>query len=567
MYFTKRLVFTILLSFASIINSSQESYPQNYFTKPLDNTLILSGNFGELRSNHFHSGIDIKTQKKEGLAVYSSADGSVSRVKISHGGFGKALYIDHPNGFTTVYGHLKNFSEKIEDYVKKIQYEKKMYEVDLYLNKKDLMVKQNEIIAFSGNTGGSTGPHLHYEIRYSANQKPLNPLLFGLNVDDSKRPEIKSIYLYNNLDFNNYRSINPNKLNLKKVNDSIYITSEAFVENKFGFGVNIFDRQDLANNKNGVYKISSFVDNNLVSSIKFDAFSFEESILINTLIDYKHYSETKEKIIKLFKTKGNKLSIYDKHIYEFIDSNLIKSEYRIKLSDLKNNNIYIIIPLKKLNTNSENKKESIKRYNKEIINNNKYNLKYGEKEVIIPKNTFLKNVDLDIIFLKDTLKLINPYIPVFKNISIKFPNVYSEKGNYLANLDNKQNETFVTSNLDMDGNFYVKTKKLGTFFVKKDTVRPKIKSKNFNNNDWIPEKEYLKFKIFDNDSGIKKYSGEINGKWVLFEYEYKKDELSYKFDKYCDLNTKNEVVIYVEDMVGNKSIYKSIFYRKSNLSQ
>ena len=348
MYFTKRLVFTILLSFASIINSSQESYPQNYFTKPLDNTLILSGNFGELRSNHFHSGIDIKTQKKEGLAVYSSADGSVSRVKISHGGFGKALYIDHPNGFTTVYGHLKNFSEKIEDYVKKIQYEKKMYEVDLYLNKKDLVVKQNEIIAFSGNTGGSTGPHLHYEIRSSANQKPLNPLLFGLNVDDSKRPEIKSIYLYNNLDLNNYRSINPNKLNLKKVNDSIYITSEAFVENKFGFGVNIFDRQDLANNKNGVYKILSFVDNNLVSSIKFDAFSFEESILINTLIDYKHYSQTKEKIIKLFKTKGNKLSIYDKHIYEFIDSNLIKSEYRIKLSDLKNNNIYIVIPLKKL---------------------------------------------------------------------------------------------------------------------------------------------------------------------------------------------------------------------------
>ena len=567
MYFTKRLVFTILLSFATIINSSQESYPQNYFTKPLDNTLILSGNFGELRSNHFHSGIDIKTQKKEGLAVYSSADGSVSRVKISHGGFGKALYIDHPNGFTTVYGHLKNFSEKIEDYVKKIQYEKKMYEVDLYLNKRDLMVKQNEIIAFSGNTGGSTGPHLHYEIRNSTNQKPLNPLLFGLNVDDSKRPEIKSIYLYNNLDFNNYRSINPNKLNLKKVNDSIYITSEAFVENKFGFGVNIFDRQDLANNKNGVYKILSFVDNNLVSSIKFDAFSFEESILINTLIDYKHYSKTKEKIIKLFKTKGNKLSIYDKHIYEFIDSNLIKSEYRIKLSDLKNNNIYIVIPLKKLNTSSENKKESIKRYNKEIINNNKYNLKSGEKEVIIPKNTFLKNVDLDIIFLKDTLKLINPYVPVFKNITIKFPNDSSEKGNYLANLDNKQNETFVTSNLDIDGNFYVKTKKLGTFFVKKDTVGPKIKSKNFNNNDWILEKEYLKFKIFDNDSGIKKYSGEINGKWVLFEYEYKKDELSYKFDKYYDLNTKNEVVIYVEDMVGNKSIYKSIFYRKSNLTQ
>ncbi|MFL2639347.1 MAG: M23 family metallopeptidase [Flavobacteriaceae bacterium] len=321
----------ILFFLVPMTNVSQEKYPQNYFTQPLKNELILSGNFGELRSNHFHSGIDIKTQKKQGLNVHSSAEGFISRIKISHGGFGKALYIDHPNGFTTVYGHLKNFNKKIESFIKKIQYQKKSYEIDMYLNKNNLLVEKNEIVAFSGNTGSSTGPHLHFEIRSSKNQKPLNPLLFGFSVDDMRRPEIKSIYLYNNIDFNNYRSINPNKLNLKKVNDSIYITNEALVENKFGFGVNIFDRQDLANNKNGVYKILSFVDNNLVSSIKFDGFSFEESILINTLIDYKHYSETKEKIIKLFKTKGNKLSIYDKYIYEFIDSNLVKSEFRIKL--------------------------------------------------------------------------------------------------------------------------------------------------------------------------------------------------------------------------------------------
>lgn len=554
----------ILFFLVPIANVSQEKYPQNYFTQPLKNELILSGNFGELRSNHFHSGIDIKTQKKQGLNVHSSAEGFISRIKISHGGFGKALYIDHPNGFTTVYGHLKNFNKKIESFIKKIQYQKKSYEIDMYLNKNNLLVEKNEIVAFSGNTGSSTGPHLHFEIRSSKNQKPLNPLLFGFSVDDMRRPEIKSIYLYNNIDFNNYRSINPNKLNLKKVNDSIYITNEALVENKFGFGVNIFDRQDLANNKNGVYKILSFVDNNLVSSIKFDGFSFEESILINTLIDYKHYSETKEKIIKLFKTKGNKLSIYDKYIYEFIDSNLVKSEFRIKLSDLKNNNIYIIIPIKKLNKNSENKKDIIKRYNKEIINNNKYNFKSGKKEVTIPKNTFLKNVDLKIEFLADSLKLINPYIPVFKNITIKFPNTDPKKGNYLANIDNKKNESFISSNTNSEGNFYVKTKKLGTFFVKKDTINPIIKIKNFKSENLITNQKNLKFKIRDNESGIKTYSGKINGKWMLFEYEYKKDEISYMFDKYYEPKLKNEVEITVEDMVGNKSILKTIFYKNLN---
>ena len=554
----------ILFFLVPITNISQVKYPQNYFSQPLKNELILSGNFGELRSNHFHSGIDIKTQKKQGLNVHSSAEGFISRIKISHGGFGKALYIDHPNGFTTVYGHLKNFNKKIESFIKKIQYQKKSYEIDMYLNKNDLLVEKNEIVAFSGNTGSSTGPHLHFEIRSSKNQKPLNPLLFGFRVDDMRRPEIKSIYLYNNIDFNNYRSINPNKLNLKKVNDSIYITNEALVENKFGFGVNIFDRQDLANNKNGVYKILSFVDNNLVSSIKFDGFSFEESILINTLIDYKHYSETKEKIIKLFKTKGNKLSIYDKYIYEFIDSNLVKSEYRIKLSDLKNNNIYIIIPIKKLNKNSENKKDIIKRYNKEIINNNKYNFKSGKKEVTIPKNTFLKNVDLKIEFLVDSLKLINPYIPVFKNITIKFPNTDPKKGNYLANIDNKKNESFISSNTNSEGNFYVKTKKLGTFFIKKDTINPIIKIKNFKSEDFITNQKYLKFKIRDNESGIKIYSGKINGKWMLFEYEYKKDEISYMFDKYYEPKLKNEVEITVEDMVGNKSVLKTIFYKNLN---
>ncbi|NND10141.1 MAG: M23 family metallopeptidase, partial [Flavobacteriaceae bacterium] len=144
---------------------AQSKYPQDYFRKPLDIPLVLSGTFAELRSNHFHSGLDIKTKQREGLKVYASAPGYVSRIKISHWGYGKALYITHPNGYTSVYAHLQKFSEKIEEYVKEKQYEKESFTLELFPSAEELQIESDEIVAFSGNTGGSGGPHLHFEIR------------------------------------------------------------------------------------------------------------------------------------------------------------------------------------------------------------------------------------------------------------------------------------------------------------------------------------------------------------------------------------------------------------------
>ena len=152
---------TFLFLFVSININSQSNYPKDYFSNPLNIELILNGTFGELRPSHFHSGIDFKTKFKEGLDVFSSGEGYVSRISIKHGGFGKALYINHPNGYTTVYGHLKKFNKKIEDYIKRIQYEKKSYQIEHYLKQGILKIDKNEKIAFSGNTGSSFGPHLH----------------------------------------------------------------------------------------------------------------------------------------------------------------------------------------------------------------------------------------------------------------------------------------------------------------------------------------------------------------------------------------------------------------------
>ena len=554
----KKLI--ILFLFISININSQTNFPKNYFSNPLDIELILNGNFGESRPSHFHSGIDFKTQFKEGLNVFSSAKGYVSRISIKHGGFGKALYINHPNGYTTVYAHLKNFNKKIEDYIKKIQYNKKSYQIEHYFKKDVIKILKNENIGKSGNTGSSFGPHLHYEIRLTKNQKAINPQLFEIDIKDTRRPIINSVFLYK-LDSLNKIS-EPIKLKIKRVNDSIYQSEEVTANGTIGFGISGFDRQDLANNKNGIYKYSTIYDNKENIEFNFNSFFFEESIKIKTLIDYKYYIENKSRIVKLFKDHGNNLSIYSNNKSGYINIEKDISLYQITLADLKGNKSTIKIPINK----GDIKKSTLKKVNSKDLNttiNNKlnYNFEFENAEIKIAKNTFLKNVKLNIDTSIDSIKIINPEIAVFKNIKIYFLNKEKRKGNYLALKDNNGNESFASAKLNNKNYFYHKTKSLGTYFIKNDSLNPLIELKNFKNNDWISNKSSIKIKILDKETGIKNYKVKINGKWMLFEYEYKKNELFYNFDSYFINKKKNLIEVSVEDMAGNKSQKNFTFFR------
>ena len=554
-------LFILILYIVPCLANSQTKYPTNYFSNPLQIPLILNGNFGESRSNHFHSGIDIKTQFKEGFKVFSAAEGYVSRIKIAHGGFGKAIYINHPNGYTTVYAHLKKFNNSIEEFVKKIQYKKQSYEVDLYLNTSDLKVFNNEVIGFSGNTGSSSGPHLHFETRKTVNQKALNPLLFGIEIKDTRRPVVNSLYMYKKLKSGSISL--PYKVVLNKINDSTFATKKIKVNGLVSFGLSGFDRQDLAKNKNGIYEISTFLNENLINSMKFDSFFFEESIKINSLIDYSFFVENRKRILKLFLEDENDLSIYSTKNKGFVDVKQ-KTEllFKIVAKDIKGNSISINIPLDYENmvkatlTNSQGVS-----YSKKIENIIENDFEFKNSHVNIPKNTFLKNRKIKIEHPNDTLKIINPYIPLYKNIKIKFKNPNNNKGNYLAVKDYNNKELFASSKLNPLNYFELKTKKFGLYFIKNDSLSPEISPLNFKNGDWVSNKKYLKFKILDKQSGIKKYKGKINGKWMLFEYEYKKNLISYEFDSFYLSKSKNEVEIELEDMVGNTLIKTFTFYR------
>ncbi|MEI6750053.1 MAG: M23 family metallopeptidase, partial [Bacteroidota bacterium] len=183
------IIITIVFGSFTIPLTAQKILPKDYFISPLDTLLQVTGTFGELRLNHFHSGVDFRTHEREGLPVHAVADGKVVRIKVSPFGFGRALYIDHPNGYTTVYGHLQKFSPELERYVRKEQFRQQSFDVDVFPTSA-IKVKQGDTIAFSGNSGGSFGPHLHFEIRNTKSERPINPLFFGLPVTDTVPPFI-----------------------------------------------------------------------------------------------------------------------------------------------------------------------------------------------------------------------------------------------------------------------------------------------------------------------------------------------------------------------------------------
>ena len=306
----------------------------------------------------------------------------------------------------------------------------------------------------------------------------------------------------------------------------------------------------------------SFYNNKKSIDFNFDSFYFQESIKIKTLIDYMFYVKNKRRIIKLFKDKGNDLSIYTSQGNGFIKINDKESEFLIEISDMKRNTTKVIIPiLKGININKLNQSQKFTDFNTKIVDEMDYNFDYGESSIQISKNSFLKDVELLIESNNDTIKIINPYVPLFKNIRISLLNKNQKKGNYLVNKNFDGDESFASVKMDKNNKFTVKTKSLGTYYIKNDSIKPSIKPLNFKNGDWVSTKKIMKFKIKDNESGIKKYNVKINGKWILFEYEYKKDELFYEFDSYFENNTKNEIEISVEDMVGNESKKTYTFFR------
>jgi hypothetical protein len=561
---TLKILFLFIIQFSI----AQTPYPQDYFRNPLDVTLVLSGTFAELRSNHFHSGLDIKTQQRVGLNVYAAAEGYVSRIKISHFGYGKALYITHPNGYTSVYAHLNKFAPKIEAYIKKLQYEQETFEIELFPEVSNLPIQSDEIVAFSGNTGGSGGPHLHFEIR-DKKERPINPMLFGINIKDSQVPKILAAFAYpidENAHINTKTSLT--KLRLKEEQNGNYTVGNIKAYGKIGFGIVTYDRQDLAANKNGVSNIQSFYNGNKNIEIDFKRFSFDETKHLNRLIDYQYFKNKKTRIQKLFVEQNNPLSLYkdlDNDGYLQIDDSTA-SVYKVRVKDYKNNDAWLTININGVKIDTL-KPKYIEATDYFVYADQSTTLEKENVSVYIPDNTFYDDFFIDFDVVNDTLTLHKPIIPLKKNLVINFDiSAFKDADKrklYIGRMSDYGKKTYYVSALKKENKLTAFTKTLGTYSIGIDTDNPTIVPINFQKNKWLSKYRYLKLKIDDKTSGIKNYRATINGKWVLMEYDYKKKTLIYDFNDGTVKNeTKYNLKVIVTDNVGNSSTFETIFYRK-----
>lgn len=560
------VIFSFLL--ISVFSFSQEKYPKNYFIKPLNIPIVLSGSFGELRSNHFHAGLDIKTQGKEGLKVFATADGYVSRIKVQQFGYGKAIYITHPNGYTTVYGHLSKFAKPIEKYVKSVQYKKERYATgNLYFKQDKFPVKKSDVIAFSGDTGGSGGPHLHYEIRHTKTEHIINPLLFGLKVEDTKPPVFQSLKVYALSADARINQQNMNfQLSIKNVKNGVYKADRITASGVIGFGVSVFDRFNKAPNKNGIYSLEMLVNGKRFYYHDVETFSFSESKYLNLHIDYEHYKKYKKRYQKTFKVIKNKLSTYEKLINNGklnVKENL---NYNIEIiaKDFEGNKsaIKFSVAGKKSNTIFSKPKDTTAF---KIIAN-KFN-KFTQKNVTIafPKNTFYEDIFLDFKVDKGIAKIHTPTIPLDKSFTLTFDvSKYSETEKqhlYIANLEYPKYPRYNYTR-KKDSTFYTTTKSLGNYTLLSDNQKPKIKILYFKDQQWISNFKTIKAKISDVGSGIKNWRATIDGKWVLMQYNHKKRILTYNFNDKKLVGSKHIFKLVVSDNVGNTNTVSTTFFKK-----
>lgn len=566
----KLVVLLFIISFISGFSqgdlSVKNSLSKTYFKKPLNIPLILSGTFGELRTNHFHAGLDIKTEQREGLKVYASAAGYVSRIKISLWGYGKALYVTHPNGYTTVYAHLSKFNPTIEKYIKQKQYKKESFEIQVFPKAIELPIKSNEIIAYTGSTGGFVGPHLHFEIRNTKTEKPINPMLFGITIKDNIKPTINTLIGYSLSDSSAINQVNtPVQIPFKRLKNGDLLATKINAIGTISFGINAFDQLNNASNKNGLYDLKMLVNGKKQFEFSASSFSFSESKYINLLIDYKRFEELKQRIQKCFIEPQNKLSLYKtpNNGYLTIKDGL---NYSVKIiaSDFKGNKRTITIPIqgKKLPILVQ-PEVNITPYKVDYTKFSKFT--QNGVTIAFPKNTFYNNLYLKF-DVSDTLAKIHmPIVPLSKKFTLTFNvskyNPEDKKQLYIAYV-NEDGNTSYQPTVKKDSTFYTLTKKLGNYKLMTDSIDPTIKLKNFKDKQWLTHYNYLKVKINDVGSGVKSYRGEIDGSWILMEYNVKKGILTYDLNDKKFSTAKHQLTVTVTDNVGNKTTINTTFFRK-----
>ena len=558
------------------------------FGVPFDFPLFLSGNFGELRSNHFHGGLDFKTQGVTGKPLMAIADGYISKVTVTAGGYGNALYITHDNGYTSVHGHLDRFLPEIARLVREKQYQEQSFVVTLEFGPEEFRVRQGEVVAYAGNTGYSFGPHLHMEIRTTDTNEPIDPLPFYKDkIVDNIAPRATHIMVYGANDEGKVIFTGDSK-DVKEVDGKIifkaraseqessslellqqaqprlnHVNSQLSFVNYFaawgriGTAISANDYMDGTTNNYGVRYVRLYVDDQLVSTSDVDRFSFDENLLINSWTDYHTQRTTGRWYMRSTIAENNELRMLrSSEGRGWVNINEERDyHFRYELEDLYGNTSIYRFVVHGVRMDVSHRMPNYY-YRMDASRANRFYVRGFE--LWMPQGVLFEDVELDYdVQSSDTdqtehYRLSATRIPLRKAAEITLPVIPKDGIDasklYVARVDGKQR--VYSGGTYKYGRITASITELGTYTVCADTVAPKITPVNAA--AWKKQGRVV-FRIVDGETGIRSYRGLIDGRWVLFQYSSKTARLT------CDLKAegiargKHEIEVVVTDMRGNES--------------
>jgi hypothetical protein len=543
-------LFVVLICFSS----NGQGYD---FHNPIEGPLQLTATFGELRPNHFHMGIDVSTNKQVGKKLFTIESGYISRIKISPYGYGKAIYINHPQGITTVYAHCDHFTVDLENLIDSLHYSNEENELDLLLDSTVFPLKKGQHFAYSGNTGSSSGPHLHFEIRDTKSEVALNPLLFGFKIKDNTAPVIKSITIFC-IDTMGYKinNISQNVI-VNKVGTDTYQLNPIILNNQFnysdariGLAIETLDKIDGTSRNFGIYSTLLQSGKDTLSYTVIDSISFDHTRYVNTHADYRQYKDYKRKSHNLYHSISTPLQIYkfDKTgVLPFVNQ-----ELNLKISDFNGNTIQLVIPLQILETETKSSK-----------------VNYDEK-YFLPEDSFIYETNWARLSFPSHLVYEPELKHIQSNTNTKTINVgnkntviqtpYKIEFNLDSTVTNKEkyyisiNNNYLASTIS-NYKISAESKSFGLIQLKSDYTKPIVYPINYKNDMTTLTTNKLVWKIKEETTTVVSYNVYFNNQWHPLVYNPKNQTVT------CYLNSTmfglQKIRLEVVDACGNKTIIEN----------